>query len=309
MVFCFLIVAVPYIGREGDEVRGKYYLDNVSLILGLLACALHLCNFLVLTINVETIRGSRFLRWILRGSLLEAERDAKRGGAHKMGLLVQNAFAIVTGGGENKPSEDLDRRSVLRSHFGRGLERFANSGETLEKTGGFQWTWERIWDRRMSREYGLHYSSRLISSNIAQCIVSLYIIIAGINLTRNVLENFDEDDAKEVISATTRQMLDRAVDDDLLKGLLLNMTSIFSVFLASQSTPEGIFNCSDVSLNTHMCKLVDSVVAKSASFEEQLDLYASAGLDVDSMHYEIGLALGEAAEASVDSLYPSSRYM
>lgn len=75
------------------------------------------------------------------------------------------------------------------------------------------------------------FSNRLISSNIAQYIVSLYILIAGISLTRNALENYDVERAKETISSVSDYVFDTTVDKEILKTILLDFTGLFGLFV------------------------------------------------------------------------------
>jgi hypothetical protein len=322
MAITFLFFFIPY--KAAGDVRGDGYLYRISLIVGSVACFLHLCNFIVLFVRPQTLRQYPGLKKALRGSLLVDLRDLKRASQHKVKLMTKNAMDLL---GEN------DRGGVLSSHFGRGLHNFAVGGDAIENAGGFKWTWKRIFDNTVFAEYGLWFSTRLISSNIAQCIVSLYVLIAGISLTRNALENYDAERAKETISSVADYIFDTTVDEEILESILSNFTGLFGSFVDGDSfncsrslsygkdffdsvcevSDDEIITCDPNAGADYLCAFADFAGNGTGGSEigvtQKLALLQASGFDVVALQSTLQAALDHAANTSVDSLYPSSDYM
>jgi hypothetical protein len=319
MLVVFLLVYCPYALNENEPD----YLNAVSLALGLGVCLLHFCNFLVLWLRPQTIRRYPILKRFLRSSLLVDLKDLKGAGQHKLDLMTKNALNLLG---------KKEREGVLGTHFGRGLHNYSVSGDTVEKSGGFRWTWKRIFDNSAYSEHGLWFSDRLISSNIAQYIVCVYVLIIGISLSRNALENYDEEKAKEQVSDVTAKILDTAVDEGLLNYMLRNFTSVLGSYVqdsernCTSSSLNDVFDsvcefgnnsdvvCDPTASVDYLCAFAESTAGNetnltSLDFTKQLGLLKASGFDVDTLNNTTRNFLDEAASASVDSLYPSSDYM
>jgi hypothetical protein len=323
MLLVFLMVVCPH--QLHEDIRGKGYLDNASLFLGLVVCAFHLSNFLTIYLKPTTIRKHPLLKRLLASSSLTSEKDLKYSGAKKMNNLIQNSLHML---------ESSEREGVLGTHFGEALHNFSVLGEVYEQTGGFGWTWRRLWNNELTREHGIRFSPRLISSNITQYIVCLYVLLAGINLTNTVKLNFDEDKTVDSVTGIINYALDRTVDEGLLEAVLENWTGLLRGFIVGQSN-EGGFNCADTihadllesacnfksgDFNCNPDSGIDYVCAfansasnstniTGAGLAEQLGLLDASGFDVRTLESSLRVALDQAATTSVNSLYPSSQYM
>jgi hypothetical protein len=129
-VFC-LVVPVY---RLKEDVRGKYYLDNTSLIFGAIVMLLHIFNFVVLFFRPETLTKYPIIKRIIRSSRLIDQKDLKKAAQNKINLMVKHALNVLN---------DSERDNILGSHFGRGLHNFAANVDTVEPSGGFRWTWRK----------------------------------------------------------------------------------------------------------------------------------------------------------------------
>jgi hypothetical protein len=252
---------------------------------------------------------------------LGGEKRLKHASAHKIDLLTKNALSVL---GERQ------RVGMLGTHFGRGLHNFAKSGENRKMSGGFWWTWTRLLEGRHLRDYGIWFSSRLISSNIAQYCVCIYVLIAGIYLTRNVIENYDEEEAKVTISRYTAFAVDTAVDEGLIDAVMVNVTSLIGSYVGNIVDQDG-FNCSgsddlsgllesacyfasdqeanyscdpDADLN-YLCMFAKIEVPN----EQQTAVLQASGFDTNELESVVRASLDAVGESYVESFYPSSDYM
>jgi hypothetical protein len=135
----FFLVVPAYVGNI--QVRANGFLDNASLILGIIAMTLHLFNFVVLFFRPQTIEKYPRLKRLLRSCRLEDYRDLKQAGQHKINRLVKNALAIH--------NQNDERSKILGSHFACGLHRFASNVDPVETDGGFRWTWRSCKSMRL----------------------------------------------------------------------------------------------------------------------------------------------------------------
>jgi hypothetical protein len=261
-----------------------------------------------------------WLKRILRSSLFAGEKRLKHAGAHKIDLLTKNALSVL---GERQ------RVGVLGTHFGRGLHNFAESGENRKMSGGFIWTWTRLLDGRHLRDYGIWFSSRLISSNIAQYCVCIYVLVAGIYLTRNVIENYDEEEAKATISRYTAFVVDTAVDEGVIDAVMVNVTSLIGSFVGDIIDQDG-FNCSgsdELSGLESACYFASDKEATyscdpdadinylcmfakiEAHDEQQMAVLQASGFDTNKLESVLRASLDAVGDSYVESLYPSADYM
>ena len=315
----FLMVTIPRFSRK--EVRGKGYLNNASIVLGLIVCVFHISNLTVFVLKPQAIERRPLLKRLLRSSLLANERQLKHAGAHKINLMTRNALKML---GEN------ERSGVLATHFGRGLHNFAVGGETFEKCGGFKYTWTRIFDNTIVRDFGIWYSSRLISSNIAQYIVCIYVLIAGINLTKTAMRSFDNGTALQTVSAYAGYAVQTTASEEMVKSVIANVTGLIGGYVGSNSNgmgrncsnsfnesllasacqyTYGAFNCDPNTGIDFSCAFANSTNWTEGDLSMQLGLLQASGFDVEAMTAALQTALNEAAETSTHTLYPSSKYM
>jgi hypothetical protein len=160
----------------------------------------------------------------------------------------------------------------------------------------------------------------------------VYVLIAGIGLSRSALENYDEEGVKEQVSSVTAKILDTAVDEGLLNYMLRNFTSLLGSYVqgsernCTSGSLKDIFDsvckfgsnsdvvCDPAASVDYMCAFAESTAGNESSvtsldFTKQLGLLKASGLDVDTLEHAMSIALDEAASASVDNLYPTSDYM
>jgi hypothetical protein len=175
---------------------------------------------------------------------------------------------------------------------------------------------------------GLWLSTRLIASNIAQYIVSLYTLLLGLELTRTVSKNYDSVSSKQYLRKTLNSTLDRAVDEGLVTRLSSNVSSLVGDFLSTttmsedkncSSTPESIFEmfcqsvpatdtfqCDESADVNYICPLIG---ARDLNGFQKMALLDAAGFDADSLAATAQSYIQQAVDATVDSLYPSEKYM
>jgi len=248
-----------------------------------------------------------------------------------MNEMTKNAIAIA---------ESKDEDAVVGSYFGQGLMRFSKKGG-YKKVGGFSWTWARIFDRTLFTEDGIWLSARLLSSNVAQFLVSVFVILAGTNLCLTAFREYDIERAKEVANEYIGLVFDTSVDQELVTNVVLEAAGQFSTFLSE--TQGSSFNgnqCSDHSLHQsviwlgleactleggfyqcdpssnfdYLCSLAGQQASDfdTVNSQEQLinlGFLKASGLDVDAIVNTTTAAIQQAAESSIDSLYPAEAYM
>jgi hypothetical protein len=129
-----MTVVLPYVS---DTVTGGIYLDNVSLLLGLITCLYHLSHVATLLAPALLVNRPGLKQWLARSSVL-AEMQIKRAAAHKLSVMTHNALDVV---------RVNDRENVIKTHFGQALYAYAKHGKTFESVGGFVWCWKRILSR------------------------------------------------------------------------------------------------------------------------------------------------------------------
>lgn len=228
------------------------------------------------------------------------------------------------------------------SHFGQGLLNFSKSTNHAV-AGGFCWTWASIYNGELFNREGIWLSTRLLSSNIAQFIVSAFILTTGINFTKNASANYDEDDARAVAGEYINIMFDRSIDAGLTESLVSNITTEFASFLSDSNTTDALgtqcnasigfgdlsslgesacslagdfYNCSSVTRTDYLCALAEQAVEGNATLPGGLEdglvnlgLLNASELNVDLILNATRQALIASAESSVDSLYPDEKYM
>jgi hypothetical protein len=186
-------------------------------------------------------------------------------------------------------------------------------------------------DNSVFEKHGIWFSDRLISGNIAQYIVCIYVLIAGIQFTISALENFTEENTKQAFSNYTSFVFNTSNDDGILDYLMANFTGSMGTYLNNEignnCSDPGIMNldavqslcqsstsnhsCDPNATTDRICSFAYAATDNQSRYQlsEQLALLAASGFDVDGMEGAVQIALEEAAENSVDSLYPSSEYM
>jgi hypothetical protein len=92
----------------------------------------------------------------------------------------------------DKQNED----GVVVMHFGQALQNFSQD-RGHDVVGGCRWTWKKLFNEEPFTQEVIWLSTRLISSNVAQFIVTVFVlIISGINLSIQASEAYDKEQAK-----------------------------------------------------------------------------------------------------------------
>lgn len=202
------------------------------------------------------------------------------------------------------------------------------------------WTWEKIFNGELFHQEGIWLSARLVSSNVAQFIVTIFVLVAGIRLSQTASEEYSKDQAKTTAAEYITLLFDTSVNSELSSNLVANISSHFSDFLYStgqsgvlegqcnssvlqgdlgdlgQSTCDligGLYECDSISSVDYLCALAQQTGNATISSAEEnllnLGLLNASGLDVETILAASKAALHLAAESSVDSLYPAEKYM
>jgi hypothetical protein len=225
-------------------------------------------------------------------------------------------------------AQDKDKEAVMETHFGQSLLAFSKAGDKFEEAGGFIWTWKRIFSGEAFREEGLWLSARLLASNMAQFLVTIFVLIAGIQLCKRVGEQYDIEAAKRQAGEYLDLLFNRSVPPELVEGLAANYSLLLADYLGnigyneicaarnftdiSQAGCELVgsyFQCDPDTNNDYICTLLDYANESNTVGLLALGLLNGSGFDADYLVEVSQDALVAAAEASVDSIYPSEKYM
>lgn len=293
-----------------------------SLILGVITSCVHFSQALSLYLSPSTMKLLR--SWIPAAthpffiSTISAERAVKLASARKLSNLTKNALEIV-----QKKSKD----SML-NHYGQALKSYETEGKKFKTVGGFLWVWRRHFNRRdpaFSRE-GIWIPSRMIASNIIQYVVAAYILIAGLFLTEHVANEYDQEWAKQQVDMLLESVLRSETEDEIANAVVTNVTSVVSQYLSASHASGTDFGCGDFSTTTstqefldkycegdslqcdttadvnYLCPLLN---ADDLDATSQAALLNASGFDEGLVRQVAYEAAQEAAENSVDSLYPT----
>jgi hypothetical protein len=185
-------------------------------------------------------------------------------------------------------------------------------------------------DNSVFFEHGIWFSDRLLSGNIAQYIVCIYVLVAGIQFTKMALENFTEENTKQVFSDYSGYVFNTSNDEGIVDQIMANLTGSLGLYINDElgkcsgagnvsldivesfcQSPTNNISCDPNATTDFLCSFASAATNDQSRYElsEQLALLAASGFDVVGVEETIQLALEEAAETSIDSLYPSSEYM
>lgn len=319
-----VFVFVPFFDETADASTGGRYLNVASLALGIITCTFHLLHAIALMTPIWVTERYTALRTLLRSSTIEGEMHVKTAGALKVHKMINNALYVV---------QHNEKESVLNSHFSQALFNFPKRGiRECKIVGGLSWSWQGILSRRMFSEEGVWYSTRLLASNLAQYVVSVYILITGIKLIQVVSDNYNLEVAQEQLSSVLERVLDTSVNEELVNsmaaeiGLLvssfvksMNATNISNVNCSSLGgfngsdvidefcrSSEGFLQCNSAANVNYLCALLDG---PSMDGLDQLGLLNASGFDANVLMETVREILQESANKTVESLYPSSRFM
>jgi len=314
-----LTVILPYTEQIDS---GDRYLATVSVILGFITAFYHMSHVATLMMPDSFVDSHpRLRKWMTTSSIM-AEMQIKRAAAHKLSVMTKNALEIV---------QINDRENVMNTHFGQALHAYAKHGKKFESVGGFSWCWKRYMSGEVFIKEGVWLSSRLIAANMAQYIVSFYTLLAGLTLTHTVIEDYDTESVKQTLRDMVDYMMDRAVDEETVVALSASVSTLVADFLATTTNSEdqnctdsasnatsvvdalcqsvtgtGLYQCDEGADVNYLCKLIE---APDLNALKKMALLNASGFDVEYLLGAVRVTLQQGADESVDSLYPSEKYM
>ena len=307
------------------DFKHDIYLNVAIYCLSSVTILLHLSHSVILLLPKSWLHKLPRLEALMMSDGILSAVSAKRAAAHKINVLLKNALELVT------PREtDIS----LDTHFGQGLLSFAKHGKRYEDIG-LLWILKRIHTRDAFDREGIFLSARVLAANISQYVVTIFVLIAGIQLTKQAMEMYNKEEAKQQAGLYVNQFFSQSVDSFLVNGAVVNVSHIFSQFLLSnqvvlgQNCPsinltgapeaacdlvDDVYKCNETLLiannSSALCSLLDySVNSSSANGALQLGLLNAAGLDIDSITQIATQAIEAASQASINSLYPAEKYM
>lgn len=271
-------------------------MSTVSVVLGLAAAVFHLFHILAMVTPKRWIENKPRVQALFAAGVVRAESHIKQSAAQKVSVMVNNALDLAA----NK-----DRDTVLETHFGQGLLAYEKFGKRFTPSGGFAWTWRRIFNLSLFKDEGIWLSARLVASNTAQFIVCVFVLIAGIQIVRQIEENYDIEEARRQVGAYVDLLFDTSVADNFTADMVSNLTLTYlSTSGLNETCTGGTFNDT---ISEALCSLLNSS-HDSDSFTDgitALGLLDAAGFDSTRLFNTSQEYLRTAAEASVNSLYPN----
>jgi hypothetical protein len=163
---------------------------------------------------------------------------------------------------------------------------------------------------------------------MAQFLVSVFVLIAGIRLSKRVSEQYDVQAAKRQADEYVDLLFNRSVSPELVNELAANYSLLLADYLGTSGYSEtcadknftdvsqagcelvgSYFQCDPDANNDYICTLLDYTNSSNADGLVALGLLNASGFDADYLLQVSQDVLEAAAEASVDSIYPSEKYM
>jgi len=294
-----ILVAFLYHPKNVSEV----YLSFVSFGLGCITILFHLSHIFAILVS----RGKRIMKWIkshprfrnmMTSSQVFAEMHIKHACSLKMAAMAQNALEIV----RMKEKENV----ALNTHFGQALDAYAKTGKKYAIVGGFFWIWKRVLTNKVYEEDGIWISTRLIASNMAQFIVSLYVLIAGLTLINHVSVAYDSGSGQQIFFSMVNQTLANSVNETLVQNFSNNVGGIFGQFLATSSNASAFSCTSSAAASSGLCPLLQN---SSLNSSEQLAVLGKSGMNTTLLEEQTRSSLQLAIDTTLQSLYPSQKYM
>ena len=317
----FLLVAIPYAFWRDPARQENNILYVASLVLGLITSAFHLSQAIALYVSTETMNEFRAHSPNLHPfiSTIAEEQAVKRATARKLSMMTNNALEIA----RNKTKDSM------LNHYGQALKSYETKGKRFESAGGFLWAWRRHFGRAQEfADEGIWIPSRMIASNIAQYVVALYILIGGLFLTEHVASEYDKEWATKQLNDYVDKAFDYETEEYVADAVVANVTVAMSQYLTAAEANGVDFGCRDFSMPTeeffdtycggetlqcdssadvnYLCPFLSS---ESLNASAQAALLNASGFNEDMVRQAAYQAAQQAADDSVDSLFPSEKYM
>ncbi|GKY91070.1 hypothetical protein MPSEU_000079800 [Mayamaea pseudoterrestris] len=295
------------------------YLATMALVLGVITAAFHFAHVFSALMPKGCFRNAPLLTSLLSAGTKFGEMHTKQAGSYKLAQMTKNALDVMRVNDEST--------STLNTHFAQGLGEFAKTSRKYRTVGGFVWTWKHLWNNTAYRNDGIWLSTRMISSNIAQWIVSMYVLFRGVKLTKRVASDYQDEVTKRKMLAWTSQMMDPSVEAALASTTSGTAISLMSQYLASETnlialdcpTSSGaeLFDeyCFKVG-EQYECNLPNwpPVCALLVNTSDLSDAQAAAlldasGFDSQAIENATSVALQQATDQTFDQFYPAEQYM
>ncbi|KAG7372979.1 hypothetical protein IV203_033703 [Nitzschia inconspicua] len=189
---------------------------------------------------------------------------------------------------------------------------------------------EILLDNSLIDTYGIWLSDRLLSGNLAQYIVSIYVLVVGIQTSMYLVDEYSKEDAKKFIHNVTWNLFQPNDGFEDVESFMGTFTGYIGSYMAGEAgdctnatilTPEeveslcniteGVYDCHEGASRDIFCTLAHSTYGNTTQHElsHQLALLAAAGFNVTGFEESAKQSIEDATNSSVDSLYPSSEYM
>lgn len=336
-LFVLLLVLLPvYTEVDPATDRGENrVLYLASVVFGLVTCLFCLARAAELYFSAYQLEEFRsylpsFDHPILRSTVSE-ERSVKQATARKLSQMTRNALKV------NKLKNP---DSIINTHYGQALKSYETEARNPANTvtaGGFLWTWKKLLGKGDDfAKVGIWVPARMISSNLAQYVVALYLLLGGIYLTNYLANEYDIEWAKRHFGAYVDRSIMSAADSELVEEATANVTAIFGQYLQAASAGGAIdLGCRNNGLDAEElleshCANVDGsilcdqsssdlnylcpIVADPAGWESlnetsRMALMNASGVSANLISDTIAAAAREATSRSVDTLYPAEKYM
>jgi hypothetical protein len=198
----------PFFYRDYDQDYSEIqlpqeYLMYSTAVLGSAAALLTIWN--VITLLIPT--ASRLWKWlecIVIPEGIHTESNIKQAASYKINTMVNNALEV---------HRVKKQETVVPTHFGQALLNFAEATPKFEQVGGMSWLLKSMRDRSLFRQEGVLLSGRLVSTNLTQAVITIFILFFGIVLIQNAATNFDTawEKADELITTTLNLAAEDAV--------------------------------------------------------------------------------------------------
>lgn len=295
--------------HRGDDIVSSI-LVTLSLTLGGTVAVLNVME----AVSLTCFRGSQ---WIIPDGI-RTEELLQKASQQKLNRMVENAQTLH--------QAEISNAAIV-SHTGQALLNYAKYGNAASETvGGIGWSWSRIFSLEIFGREGMWFSNRLISVNVAQFLLSGFIVAMGLAGTILVTENYEPPDT--AFNAVLDQLFNVQVDVDRLAEVTQTVSSAVSNFIVDE-TPVQSFDCPSLSEpvdcsgfdslgdcvdargTSWLCTVVDYTMENgpNASSASQEGLLRGAGLNLPMINRTSADALLQSGQDAIQTLYPTEKYM
>lgn len=295
-------------------------LKTLTSLFGGIVAALNLWYSLILLFSLVPCSSNRYKLCWVSGPMKE-EAMLKQAGKAKTEALVSNAMELHL---------TKDVKTATGSHLGQVLLNYAYFGNLKsERIGGFVWTWSRIWNGDLFKKEGFWFSGRLVSINVAQFFLSIFILAGGLIIT--VLLTRDYQPPSNPIEQLFGILFNLSPQLENLNTVIGQVSTSAANFVTSSiQTTSNLLDCPENVANElwanctvdnwdgcfelgqdWLCSVVGYTKAAGvdAAWEVQAGLLERAGLTMDDITNSSTLALATQSREAVQTLYPTEKYM